>query len=247
MNFVYLVNHGEDGIIQFLLRNITIKNKVFVEFGVENYLEANTRFLLVNNNWTGLLIEANEKYVNYVKSDEIYWKHSIKIVNEFVTKTNINDILINNNIEGEIGILSIDIDGNDYWIWQAINIISPAIVIIEYNALFGIEKALTIPYFEKFERSSAHFSMVYWGASLKALYRLAEQKGYSFVGCNSTGINAFFVREDLRPENIRKLSAEEGYVSTSVRQSRDVMGNLTYLSQEEQKEILFSLPLVEIK
>jgi hypothetical protein len=237
---------GEDGIIQYLLRHIQISKNIFVEFGVENYTESNTRFLLTNNNWAGLLIEANKEHADYIKQDKIYWQHNIKIANEFVTKDNINDIFLKNGIQGDIGLLSIDIDGNDYWVWQAINVINPAIVVVEYNSIFGRYRALTIPYQPDFSRSKAHYSMVYWGASLKAFCNLAKQKGYAFVGCNSAGINAFFVREDLKPDFIQELTPEEGYVSTMVRQSRDENGNLIYLSQEEEEKILFALPLVEV-
>lgn len=182
---------GEDGIIQMLLRHIKTPHKIFVEFGVQNYTESNTRFLLINDNWSGLVIEANEKDFQYIKQDPIYWQYNLKAINNFVTKDNINQLLLVNGIQGEIGILSIDIDGNDYWIWKEINVVNPAIVITEYNFRFGIEKAVTIPYDENFTRSNAHHSMIYYGASLKALYLLAQKKGYAFVGCNTAGNNAF--------------------------------------------------------
>ena len=84
---------GEDGIIQFLLRHVEIKNSVFVEFGVENYLEANTRFLLVNNNWSGLVIDGDPTNVSIIQSDPIYWRHNLKADCAFVTKDNINELL----------------------------------------------------------------------------------------------------------------------------------------------------------
>ena len=105
---------GEDGIIQYLINSIPIENKIFIEFGVENYKESNTRFLLINNNWKGLLIDSDEKSINSIKNDDIYWKHDIKAVCEFITKENINSIFSSNGFEGDIGLLSIDINGNDY-------------------------------------------------------------------------------------------------------------------------------------
>ena len=238
---------GEDGTIQFLVRHLEIQNKIFVEFGVENYTESNTRFLLINNNWSGLIIDGDKRNVDYIKNDPIYWRYNLKAVHSFVTKDNINSTLSENGIKGEIGILSIDIDGNDYWVWKAINLISPAIVIIEYNFRFGKDKAFTIPYDENFIRSKAHHSTIYYGASLKALCLLAEQKGYAFVGCNSAGNNAFFVRKDLKPAFIDELTPEEGYVCGQFRESRDVNGNLLFLSQEEEQKVLANLPLVEVK
>ena len=237
---------GEDGIIQFLLRHIEVSRKVFVEFGVQNYQESNTRFLIINNNWSGLVIEANSDDCSYIKQDPVYWKYNLKAANSFITKDNINQLLIENGIEGEIGILSIDVDGNDYWIWEQINVVSPAIIIAEYNYRFGKDKALTVPYDEHFVRCKAHHSQIYYGASLKALYMLAQQKGYAFVGCNSAGNNAFFVRKDLKPDYLKELTVEEAYVEGKFRESRDQEGNLLYLSSEEEKQLLSSLPLIEI-
>jgi hypothetical protein len=237
---------GEDGIIQFLIRNINIPQKIFIEFGVENYTESNTRFLLVNNNWSGLVIDGNIENVNFIKNDPIYWQHNLKAISSFIDKDNINSIISENGIKGEIGILSVDIDGNDYWVWQSIDVVSPAIVIVEYNFRFGKDKALTIPYDPNFVRSLAHDSMIYYGASLKALCLLAKQKGYSFVGCNTAGNNAFFIRQDLKPSCIQELTAEEGFVAGQFRESRDQDGNLLFLSCSEEEALLASLPLVEI-
>ncbi|MDH6063303.1 hypothetical protein [Umezakia ovalisporum] len=238
---------GEDGIIQMLLRHIKIANKIFIEFGVENYTESNTRFLLVNNNWAGLVIDGSHEHISYIKQDSIYWRHNLKAVQAFIDRDNINKIIAENGIQGEIGILSIDIDGNDYWVWEAIDVVNPAIVIIEYNSRFGKDKAVTIPYNPSFIRSQAHYSMLYAGASLKALYNLGKAKGYSFVGCNSVGNNAFFVRQDLKSSNIRELTLEEGYVASQFRESRDEKGNLSYLSWDEGNQILSSLPLVDLE
>jgi hypothetical protein len=238
---------GEDGIIQMLLRHIEIPSKIFVEFGVENYTESNTRFLLVNNNWAGLVIDGSPEHISYIKQDSIYWQHNLKAVQAFLDKDNINKIISENGIKGEIGILSIDIDGNDYWVWQAIDVVNPAIVIIEYNSRFGKDKAVTIPYNPSFVRSDAHYSMLYAGASLKALYNLGKAKGYSFVGCNSVGNNAFFVRQDLKPTAIKELTVAEGYIASQFRESRDELGNLSYLSWDEGNKILSSLPLVDLE
>ena len=237
---------GEDGIIQFLLRNIEVNHKIFVEFGVQDYTESNTRFLLLNNNWAGLVIDASVENINSIKKDPIYWQYNLKAVHTFITRENINTIFNENGIEGKIGLLSIDIDGNDYWVWEAINTIEPAIVITEYNFRFGKEKAVAVPYEENFIRSQSHYSMIYYGASLKALYLLAQQKGYTFVGCNSAGANAFFVRKDLKPNCIKELTVEEGYVAGQFRESRDENGQLLYLSTQEEEELLSSLPLVEV-
>jgi hypothetical protein len=201
---------GEDGIISYLVETIPIKNKFFVEFGVENYEEANTRFLLTYYNWSGLIIDSNESYIKQIKSSEIYWRYDLKALHAFVTRDNINEILKKNVPYEDIGLLSIDIDGMDYWVWEKIDVIKPRIVVCEYNALFGYKKAIVVPYQENFNRFKAHYSGLYFGASLKALVNLAKKKGYIFVGCNKNGNNAFFVRNDVKG-SLKEVSLEEGY------------------------------------
>jgi hypothetical protein len=236
---------GEDGIIDYLTSNIKIDNNVFVEFGVGNYLESNTRYLLVNKNWSGLVIDGNYANVISIKSDPIYWRYDLKAECNFITKDNINDILGKNDIKGDIGLLSIDIDGNDYWVWKDIEVIAPTIVVIEYNYRFGASKALTIPYDENFVRQTAHYSMIYFGASLKALVNLGKKKGYAFIGCNSNGLNAFFVRND-KLGDLTVLTAEEGYIAGKFREARNEDGHLSFLNHTEEKSILMNLPLIEV-
>jgi hypothetical protein len=236
----------EDGIIQYLVNSVPITNRIFVEFGVENYTESNTRFLVVNNNWQGLVMDGSKENIDYIKKDKIYWAHSIKAVHAFITRENINELLKSNGIEGEIGLLSIDIDGNDYWVWDAIDVIEPSVVVVEYNHRFGKERAVTVPYQQDFVRFAAHSSMIYYGASLKALYLLGKKKGYSFVGCNSAGNNAFFVKTAVMPANIREVSVEEGFVQGMFRESHNKEGKLIFLSIEEELDILKKLPVVEL-
>ncbi len=122
---------GDDGIIQWLIHRIPGIRASFVEFGVETYVEANTRFLLVNDNWRGLVMEGSRRNVDAIRCDQISLRYNLKIVCAFVTAENINDFLSANGYSGEVGILHIDVDGNDYWVWQAITVIEPAIVIVE--------------------------------------------------------------------------------------------------------------------
>jgi len=221
---------GEDGIIQFLINKIKIKNKIFIEFGVQNYKESNTRFLLVNNNWSGLIIDGSKEFIDFIKNDEIYWRYDLTAINAFITRENINSLISEYSQEEEIGILSIDIDGNDYWILKEINTIKPSIIICEYNSIYGNSLSLTVPYNAAFDRTKAHYSNLYWGASLQALCDIADEKGYFFIGSNSAGNNAFFVRKDLSGDFI-PLSAKEGFVEGKFRESTDATGKLTYLSK----------------
>ena len=237
---------GEDGIIQHLLRHVPVARKIFVEFGVQDYTESNTRFLLVNNNWAGLVMDASAADIGYIRRDEIYWRHNLKAVQTFITRENINDLLRDNGVAGEIGLLSVDIDGNDYWVWEAIEGVSPAIVIVEYNSRFGPERAVTVPYDPAFVREKAHHSCAYYGASLAALVALGRRKGYAFVGSNTAGNNAFFVRRDLMPDALRELTVTEGFVALQFREARDEQGRLAHLSPEEEAAMVNALPLVEV-
>lgn len=237
---------GEDGILLHLLRHVPVSREIFVEFGVESYREANTRFLLVYKNWSGLVIDGSVANIECVKSDDVYWRYNLKAEQAFITRENINELIRRNGISGEIGILSVDIDGNDYWVWESIDVVSPSIVVVEYNARFGSDRAVTVPYKADFTRTNAHYSCIYYGASLAALCHLAKRKGYAFVGCNTAGNNAFFVRNDLKPAAIPELTPQQGYMPSKFRESRDPNGNLTFLSEEEERAVLRDLPLVEV-
>jgi hypothetical protein len=218
--------------------------KVFV-FGVEDY-EANTRFLLAKDNWSGLVIDGSADNVARITSDPLYWRHNLKAVHAFVTRENIDDLLRRNGLAGEIGLLSIDIDGNDYWVWEAIDAVRPAIVVAEYNWRFGSERRVSVPYDAAFVRGRAHHSMVYYGASLAALEALGARKGFDLVGCNSSGNNAFFVRRDARPPALQAITAQQAFVAASFREARLPSGSMAHLSPSEEIELLADLPLVEV-
>ncbi len=228
---------GEDGIIQYLIHSIEIPNKIFVEFGVQNYEESNTRFLLVNNNWKGLILDGSQEFIEYIKRDPIYWRYNLKAENLFITKDNINNILANNGIQGDIGLLSVDIDGNDYWVWDAINVIQPRIVICEYNSIFGPKLKVTTPYREDFVREKYHYSYLVYGASIRALNDLAISKGYRLVAGNKAGNNVFFVREDvLQESSLQECPVEEAYRESQFREGRDQDGGLTFASMAERRK-----------
>lgn len=223
---------GDDGIIQYLVNQLEIPVKKFIEFGVADYTESNTRFLLLNDNWSGLVMDCSIDNVNHIKKDEIYWKHDLTALHAFATAENINSTLSAAGFVGDVGLMHIDIDGNDYWIWKAIDCVLPRIVIVEYNSLFGSDRSITVPYDPGFDRMKAHHSGLFAGTSLSALYDLAQEKGYSFIGSNSAGNNAYFVRNDLLG-TVNVLSVREGFVASKFREHRDKNGQLTFLSGQE--------------
>jgi len=237
---------GEDGIIQYLTRAVPIPRRLFVEFGVEDYLESNTRFLLTNDQWAGLVIDGAAENIAVIKEDPIYWAANLKAHCAFITRENINGLLLENGIQGDIGLLSVDIDGNDYWIWSAIDAISPRIVICEYNSLWGPKEAVTVPYDARFERGNAHFSKVYFGASIAALDHLARQKGYTLVGSNAAGINAFFVRNDVRG-SLEPLEPAAAYREATFREAHDAQGRLTFDDAATRLKTVADLTLHDVR
>ncbi len=233
---------GDDGIIQFLVDYLAIESKTFIEFGVENYKEANTRFLLMHNNWSGLVIDGDQKNIDFIRSMKWYYFYNLLAVCNFVTCENINQIIGEQGIEGEIGLLHIDIDGNDYWVWKAIDVVNPIIVIVEYNSVLGVDKTWSVPYAPEFTRTKAHYSNLYYGASLPALCQLASEKGYGFVGSNTNGNNAYFVRND-QLKNLKVLSAQEGYVYSKFKEGRDTAGKLSFLRGKERLDAIRGLEI----
>ncbi len=239
---------GDDGIIQYLVHQIGIarEDQTFVEFGVQDYQESNTRFLLMNDNWRGLILDGDKANIRKVREWGDFWRYELTAVAAFIDRENVNDLFVRHSFSGEIGLMSIDIDGNDYWVWERVEAVTPIIVVAEYNSTFGSRHAVTIPYDPSFQRSRAHYSNLYWGASLKALCLLAENKGYAFVGSNSAGNNAYFVRRD-RLSNLKPLAVEAGYVVSRFREARDKDGNLSYLKGAERLNEIADLPVFDIE
>lgn len=238
VEFSIFSQFGDDGIIQWLIHQLDVPNKTFIEFGVENYLESNTRFLLINNNWSGLVMDGSEKNIQEIESSYYYWKYGLQTKAIFITKDNINQIIKEADFPEELGLLHIDIDGNDYYIWDAITVVKPIIVIMEYNSIFGNERPISIPYSADFYRTEAHYSNLLWGASIQSLNDLAISKGYSFVGCNSAGNNAYFVRNDKLNNVVTAQDINQGFVDSKYRESRDHNGRLSFLSKQQAKSLI---------
>jgi len=234
---------GEDGIIDWLVGRLPEIPETFVEFGVEDYREANTRLLLQLRNWRGLVLDGSEANIQSIHAQDLYWRHELTARRAFVDQDNINQVIASSGFNGDIGLLSIDIDGNDYWVWQAIDVVSPAIVVCEYNTVLGDRHPLTVPYRADFERTRAHHSNLYFGASIRALIELAKNKSYSFVGTASTGCNAFFVRDDYAVLIAAAMERVCAFPS-KFREARDAAGNLTFTSGIRRRELINHLPLI---
>lgn len=236
---------GEDGIIEWLVAHIPTPNTRFVEFGVETFREANCRFLMHNRNWKGLVMDGSEANMAALRQTTAHWMFDLTAKTAFITAENINTLITEAGFGGDLGILSIDLDGNDYWIWQAINCVNPAIIMCEYNPIFGDTAAVSVPYDLAFSRFKPHHSGLCFGASIAALKHLAAQRGYTFLGTNSNGINAFFVRNDLAPSVVPLVKTARAFPSRH-RDSRDATGNLSYTGGEARFALIADCPVVDV-
>ena len=201
--------NDEDGIIREIFSRIGATNKVFVEFGIGNGLENNTLALLFDD-WQGLWIDASSRSIASITSHfaEIIKSGKLAVAESFITKANINDLIAAHVKHREIDLLSVDIDGNDFHVLQAISCISPRVIIMEYNAKFSPPLLFCMDYL-------ADHTWVgddCFGASLKFLEVNLDKMGYSLVGCNLSGANAFFVRKDLvATEFLEPFTAENHF------------------------------------
>src|SRR5215470_3717549 len=157
---------GEDGIIQHLTSHLAVRNQTFIEFGVEDFHEANCRFLLMKDRWRGFVIDGSEENIKRLRRSYFYWQYPLESRSAFITKENIGELLAQSGFDREPGILSIDIDGIDYHVLDALSEWRPAILIVEYNEVFGFERPVSVPYDPSFVRARKHYSNQYWGANL---------------------------------------------------------------------------------
>jgi hypothetical protein len=238
---------GDDGIIQYLIKHIPIQNEIFIEFGVEDYLESTTRFLMMNNNWTGFVMDGSEDAMQSLENQSWYWRYSLSHKAIFITQENINELLANTGFS-DIGLLHIDLDGNDYHILTELDLstLNPSILILEYNSVFGKDRPITVPYDRDFIRTNAHYSNLYYGASLPALNYAASKKGYALIGCNRAGNNAYFVKTELLNERIRELPVKDAFTESKFRESRDQDYSLSYLVGQERYEMIKGLEVLNV-
>lgn len=207
----------EDGKLLFIFSILGMKNKSFVEIGSDDGINSNSANLYFNFGWHGLFIDGNRKSIN--RGEKFFtkyphpWFYKPKFVCAKVTRENINDLILSAGYKGEIGLLSIDIDGNDYWIWDAITVVQPDVVIIETHNEFGMNN-IVVPYDANYSYPGKH--PIYHGASPVAMTNLAIKKGYRLVGANDLGFNFIFVKKGLAEKELQEVSVESVLTHPSV-------------------------------
>jgi len=242
--------NGEDGIIDFLLHKLGILKPNFVEIGVGEYIESNTRFLYERYYPSGLIIDCIKNLEKNVFSNVSEWKGDLKVLEKFVTSENIH-LLISENCSFDIDLFSIDVDGTDYWLIKNLKPNLSKIFVAEYNAVFGDKFDISIPDIKNFSREKYHHSSLCYGMSLKALIRIMKEKGFYFIGTNNFKNNAFFINNIYLKEkyfssleNIDENSLSS-HTNSLYKESRDKYGKLNFLKGFKRLEEIKECEIID--
>ncbi len=199
----------EDGKLLYLFSLLRMSCPTFIEFGADDGINSNSANLFYHHNFNGLFLDENSKAIErgryFFKRHPNGKREQPTFIRDMITAENINSLLTEGGMKGEIGLLSIDIDGNDYWVWKAIHVVSPQVVIIETHNEFGLNDIIA-PYDPEYMYPGKH--PTYHGASPVAMTKLAKHKGYRLVGSNDLGFNFIFLRDDLLTDLVPEVSVE---------------------------------------
>ena len=204
--------NGEDGILLYIFSLLGADCRTCVEICAGDGIQCNSANLILNHGWTGLLVDGNEdnvsKGVQFYASHPDTFSFPPKFVRAWVDREGINDLIQEHGFMGDIDLLSLDLDGVDYWIWDAIEVIRPRVVVAETQCIWGPDRSVTVPYRRDLNSPLVNGFGVYSGASLPAFVRLAKRKEYRLVGTQTLGFNAFFIRDDLATEIFPEASVQ---------------------------------------
>lgn len=236
VNYKVFSQHGEDGISQYLIKKLNLKEIKFIEIGTEDYSESNTRYIYQTMNCEGLIIDPYRNLQNQIQKYISLSANKLKIHNDYVDKENILEILKKYNFEKNVDLFSIDIDGIDYWIIKELPKKISKIFIAEYNPFFGPKAEVTVPYIKNFNRTNYHYSNLCYGVSLRALINLMIEKEYTFIGSNNKNTNAFFVSNDYInkiPIKVSNLENLEIFTNCNIRESKDKDGKFNFKENDK--------------
>lgn len=237
--YSWLSQNGEDGVIRYLFDNIGYESRWFVEFGF-GAVQCNCLRLMLHEDFSGLLMDGSSENVDFFNDTaKKFGLDRVQAVQAFITRSNLQELITGNEVPRDIDFLSLDVDGNDYWFWEELECVLPRVVCIEYNAGLGPDLSLTVPYADDFERYAQHPSGFFHGVSLTALEMLGKRKGYYLIGCDMTGTNAFFLRDDVQIDGVPALTPREAF-----RPHANWLGRR--ISEAQQLEIMQSMPYQEV-
>lgn len=216
VGFKCMSQADEDGILLFLFSVLGFGTRKCVELCAGDGMECNTANLIVHHGWHGLLVDGSERNVSRGRKYFSQLSHTYVFPPTFarawVTRGGVNELCVAHGFAGDVDLLSLDLDGVDYWIWEALDVCSPRVVVVEYNNILGPERNWTVPYADDFDYRrypTTNGGPNFAGASLKAFVELGRRKGYRLVGTNRLGFNAFFVKNGLGDGLLREIPVEE--------------------------------------
>jgi len=240
---------GEDGILDYLCDIASLDRPNILELGAGNFEECNSRFLIENRLSNSVLVDARNDLIPRAQNDGAFWKTHLLAVNSWITPETIKEIQSTTRaFLGRIDIVSVDIDGNDYWVMNEFDFSDVSIVVAEYNPLFGATFPVTIPRDDSFVRGDAHYSNLYYGVGILAWVKLFKSHGLVLVGTNKVGSNAFFIREQLLSRLHFVPNPDlNSYVNWGVRESRSSDGKLNFLSGAQRISEISHLELFNVE
>ena len=233
LDYKIFSQNGEDGIIDYLLHSLKIYKPKFIEIGVGDYKECNSRFIFERTSPKGLIIDNIKNFKNKVKKNVKLWRGDLTILEKTINSKNIIKTLKDQNFFNDIDLFSLDIDGIDYWVLEKLPKNFSKIVVLEFNSNFGSNKEISVPNIDNFHITKYHYSNLCWGASLKAYIKLMKKKDYVFLGADLHSINAFFVQKKYLKKINLSVPGNKSirrFSSSNVRDSRTKNNNLSYLS-----------------
>lgn len=209
--------NGEDGILMYLFSLIGTANRKVVEICAGDGQECNAANLIINHGWQGLLFDGDPAQVaqgqKFYREGRNTWVSPPQFVHAWITADNINSLVAQHGFAGPVDLLSLDLDGNDYWILNALTGTQPNALVVEFNAAGGPERSVTMSYRDDY-RLDLSVQPYRCGASLPAFVKLLRARGYRLVGVQSLGFNAFFVRNGLGDELLPERTPADCYART---------------------------------
>jgi len=230
--------NGEDGILLYLFSLVGEETRRAVEICAGDGIECNSANFVINHGWTALLVDGDQDKISRGRSfyarcrDTWIWPPTM--AEAWVTADNVNDLIRTHGFDGEIDLLSLDMDGVDYWIWKAIDCVSPRVVLLEYQDIWGPDRSVTVPYDQNFRAYWEGDFPDYGGASLAAFVKLGRQKGYRLVGCQRLGFNAIFLRNGVGDDIFPEIATGACFTHPKVRQGIETrLPRVVHLPWEE--------------
>ncbi len=249
LDYKVFSQNGEDGILDYLLFQLKINKPKFLEIGVGDYSEANTRFIFDRCSPKGTIVDCIEDFENKIKKNIKLWRGELNIIEKNINSENIEDIIKNQKIFSNLDLLSLDIDGIDYWVLEKLPKNFSKIAVLEFNPIFGSKFKVTVPNIKNFNRNNYHYSNLCFGMSLVALVELMKKKNFYFLGTNLFKNNAFFVSNEFdKKEYFQNLKVDnlENHINANFTESRDFKGNLNYIIGEKKLEEIKDCKLIDL-